>query len=226
MRVHFISIFGLLAVLVSGLACEPSDKCGGKHYYDPMAGACRACPANATFEDGTCVCPAGMEFENNRCQKGAGASNEPPAEGSDGGGQDAGGQSPEAQDAGGKPMPAGARCDDYCAFTKGCWADNSIAAAVLPEVVTGMHGDDPAACLATCETASSDDDTSIAAVACIAEGTEQAACLDVDTPEGLMGATALLADCCGSRSDSAICKEACAALQASSLSAGMATFCN
>jgi hypothetical protein len=222
MRVTISSILLLLCVL--GSSCDPEKKCGGKLYYDPSVVACRKCPPDSTFKAGTCKCKSGYEFVDNHCSLMDGAVIETADAGMsiDATAGDAGGDAGEDAAMGGGTGPT---CVDYCDFAKVCLGDNSLAVGVLPDVVSGLHADNKAACKTSCEKDLGGNGQSSAVVACIEAGRGKAACAGDSTQVGLLGAFTLIGDCCKPAPEDGLCKSLCKTFKANALASSQATFC-
>lgn len=206
------------ACLLLGLlsACEPSQRCTGELYFDPDTFSCNECPKNTSFENGSCVCnDSNYEFAGNRCMLKDGAMPEPM-----GGDEDSG-----VADSGTTTGASRPSCSDYCSFLKGCFADNSLA-AVLGDIISGLHADDPEACASSCQADTGGDGTDSAVIACIQNGRQAAMCDDDPSQAGLESGFGLLGDCCGSAKSDPLCISACAPLKASPLTSSMVDFCD
>jgi hypothetical protein len=168
-----------LALLFSGMSasCAPSRKCGGELYYDAVNGTCRPCPSNARFQAGTCVCNDERVFQDHRCQLPDGAM---PVPGDD----DAGSDRAAAAAADG--------CSRYCDFIHVCLGGNTLATNFLPDLITGLHADDTAACAQRCGRAES---APSPIAACVEAGRDAAKCAGDTTQTGLQNSIMLLAQC-------------------------------
>jgi hypothetical protein len=217
MRVRLNASFLVLWAITGG--CAPEQKCSGKQYYDPVIVGCRLCPMDATFKNGTCECKGGSEFVKNRCVLLDGAVLETP----DTGTADTGTADTGAADTGAADT---ATCETYCDFAKVCLGENTLAAAALPDVITGLHADDTAACTSSCKSDLGREGAGDPVVACVEAGRDEAACAGDSSQAGLSGAFMLLADCCRPRRDNALCKSICKPLKANALVAGMVDFCD
>jgi hypothetical protein len=197
--VRAILVIGSILLSVS---CSPSTKCGGALYFDPDNVSCRPCPTNARLEGGTCVCPSGLEFRNHQC---VGASD----------------AAAEQDEDAGAPR-ASAACIGYCDFIRVCLADNALAAAAVPAVITGLHADAADECARECAAAGGDG----ALAACAEAGREAAACAGDDTQVGLQSALMLIADCAHAHMDDPLLPPICEALRQSTLVSSRIDFCD
>jgi hypothetical protein len=161
--------------LLTSASCAPSTKCGGELYYDSVMGTCRPCPTNARFEAGTCVCNDDRVFTNHRCDLRDGAM--PAAD----------------DDAGSTGAGAADGCSQYCDFIHICLGGNTLATNFLPQVIAGLHADDPMACAQSCDRAESHDASPLAA--CVEAGRNTAMCAGDSTQTGLQNGITLLAQC-------------------------------
>ena len=203
----------VLFAAISG--CQPTDRCSGTLYFDEPSDTCRTCPKGATFSGGTCQCMPQYEFKNNVCVLMDGAVVEPPDAGASDGGA--------ATDA---AAPAANGCNDYCDFNKVCFGQNPLAQQVLPDIVSGIHADDTAACSSSCKDNLGNDGAGDPVIACIQDGRDSAGCANDTTQNGLLAWFSLISSCCGAHPKDAVCKSLCDSLKSNALASGMATFCN
>lgn len=202
MRVHWNVL--LLASAIFG-SCQPEEKCSGELYWDPVEYACRTCPKNATFKDGSCDCAEPYEFTKGVCVLRDGAVIEEPDAGMMAGGD--------------------ASCATYCDFANVCIGENGLAMSALSDIVTGLHADNKAACTNACMSDLGGDGASDPVVACVEAGRDAAMCADMDSQEALGGAMMLVGDCCRTRPNNALCKSICKTLKANALVASMLDYC-
>lgn len=211
MRLGFCT---LLLLSTAAVGCQPGTKCSGQQYYDPVFEICNVCPMGSTFGDGTCQCKEPYAFTSGRCVLRDGAVVETPDSGSsatDGSTED--------------EPPAAPGCKDYCAFSKACFGDNQLAQSVVPDIISGIHADDTAACTSSCQDDLGNDGSDDQAIACVEAGREAAGCENDDTDTGLIQWLTLMGDCCRPYPEDAVCKSLCAALKPNPLVRAMADFC-
>jgi hypothetical protein len=198
-----------LSLLFVSMSCSPSPKCGGKFYYDSVNGTCRPCPMGATFEAGSCTCGDERVFRHNRCEL------------------PDGGMSAADDDAGSDHDAAAAAdgCGQYCDFIHVCLGDNTLAAAVLPDVISTLHADDPTACSQSCREASTGSTPSPLA-SCIQAGRDSAQCAGDTSSTGLMHGIMLLAQCSRQNPDDPLRALICHGLTQSPTVASQLDFCD
>jgi hypothetical protein len=201
----------LSLLLLMGVSCAPSTKCGGELYYDAVMGTCRPCPSNARFAAGTCVCNDERVFTNHRCELRDGSM---PAGDDDGG-----------AGANGDAAPAADGCSSYCDFIHVCLGGNTLATNFLPEVISGLHADDPTACTQSCDRAESGSAPSPLAT-CVEAGRNAAMCAGDTTQTGLQNSIMLLAQCSRSNSSDPLRKLICDGLTKSAQVASNLDFCD
>ena len=199
------SLLILSAVTLALTACEPDEKCSGELYYDGRN--CRACPEDASFEDGRCVCDDSERYRfvarpsaPGRCELRPGAEPEPEV--------DAGMSS----------------CASYCEFVTGCVGGNSLATGALPDVVAGLHASDADECESACEGDTAADGGE-EVLACFHAGRSEASCEDDDSQAGIQRAFELVDECCAGKSEG-LCASICDALTSNMLVASMIDFCD
>jgi hypothetical protein len=200
--------FLALSLLLLSASCEPSPRCAGQLYFDSVHGTCRPCPMGAHLEGGSCACSDGRAFHNYRCELPEGAM--PTAD----------------EDAGAQPDAGAAdSCSQYCDFIHVCLGGNTLAAGVLPDVITTLHADDPSACGVSCAQARKSASPSSLAT-CIEAGRDAAQCAGDTTQTGLMNAITLLAQCSRANHDDPLRKLICNGLAQSTVVASQLDFCD
>jgi hypothetical protein len=210
-----VRLLVLFVVMQAFAACVPSNKCSGELYFYEDAYECLKCPEKSNFKDGTCVCQDGYEFSNRQCMLKDGAVPVIP---------DAGSQ-PDADSASDDTGGGGAGCEDYCSFNSECWGSNSIAMSVLPDIVMGLHADDPAACKTSCEKALGSMESTSEALGCFVEGRADSGCKNADETVGLGKTIDLTGQCCRSHTGDPLCKAICTTLKANALASQRIDYC-
>lgn len=201
----------VVLTLLFTLACYPDKKCSGELVFDDETALCYGCPSGAKFKNGTCECMPGYEFVGLRCVLKDGAM--PPM-------PDAG-----DQEDGGETSYEGMGCKDYCAVMGTCIGGNSLAVSVLPDIVSGLHANDAAACESKCKSDLGSNEATDAALKCIVEGAEGSMCTVADPQAGLTNSITLIGQCCGPNASSPLCTSICAPLKANALTSGRVDFC-
>jgi hypothetical protein len=191
------------AAYLLSAGCEPTHKCGGQLYYDPINSSCRPCPKNARFEAGSCVCPEAQRFVEHRCIAASQAND------------------PEQGDAGGIEGSAALGCTTYCDFVKQCFADNELVRSALQDVLEGLYADMSEACVRRCSGASGAEQP---IARCLEERRAEAAC-EASGQEGLKGAITLMAECCRGNPEDPLRGQICEGLTSSPLVAEQIDFC-
>lgn len=194
----------VLLLAAAAIGCNPEPRCGGELYFDPDNVSCRPCPKDATLEHGTCVCNDGKTFVEHRCVL------------------PDGGTPALAPDAGAEANS----CNAYCDFVKQCLADNTLAASALPEVITGLHADEPATCAASCGTARGEDQEASPLARCVEDGREAAQCAGDTTQTGLRSALMLLGQCARANMSDPLRGLICMGLKQSTLVSSQIDFCD
>lgn len=214
MPVRTLAIFAILVVFAS---CYPDKKCAGELVFDDASALCYACPAGSKYKNQTCECMEGYEFIGLKCVLMDGAMPAMPDAGS-------GDMSDASTDA---AAYEGVGCQDYCSFMSSCLGTNSLAAAVLPEVVTGLHADDAAACQTSCKSDLGSDEATDPALKCMVDGAEALVCPApaAEAQMGLQSTLGLVGKCCGANTSSPLCKSICETLKASPTAGSMVDFC-
>lgn len=195
-----------LSVLLMSVGCEPSPKCGGELTYDSVNGTCRPCPSNARFEAGQCVCNDDRVFHDYRCDLRDGAMPMPD------------------DDAGSSYAGAADGCSHYCDFIHVCLGGNTLATNFLPQVIAGLHADDPTACATSCAQAERDNASPLAA--CVQAGRNTAMCAGDTTQTGLQNGIMLLAQCSRESPSDPLRKLICDGLTQSAQVASNLDFCD
>jgi hypothetical protein len=207
-----VKLLVVLALLFTFASCYPDKKCSGELVFDDETALCYDCPTGSTFRDGTCECMPGYEFVGLQCVLKDGAMPPMPDAGED--------------TDGGETAYEGMGCKDYCAFVATCVGANTTAMSYLPDIISGLHADDAAACESKCKSDLGSNEATDPALKCIAEGAEGSMCTVADAQAGLTNTLTLIGQCCGPNASSPLCSSICAPFKANALTGSrVGAFC-